>query len=794
MKKFLAAMLAVCMMFTVLLAGTFSVSADADNYYSYSVSNGEAIITGCDTSISGDVVIPETLDGYPVSVIGPGAFSGCADITSVTIPDSVTAIGAWAFSGCDNITSIRLGKGISYICEYALSGNLTDVWYSGSYADRVKISINPENYMLLNAVWHYEESVPEAGDVSYSIDGTVLTIYGDGVMGYYGTCTQAYMPIYGEELDGYYRTYLEAPWYMDIKTEYGGYSCWDECVLVKPDITKYDVIIAEGITAINSYTLDGSENIDYLWPDMEPDFDGYYDSDPLYTGVHPLTYEVDFNSIQIPESVTYVAPDAFVECDGMVIKGYVGTYAETFALENGYIFEYLDKKPDIKYDVDGTVLTISGEGILGNYSSSVQAPWYMDIKTEYGGYECFSEECDGIDYVTTAKYDVIISEGITSIGSYAFDGSVYVTHPFFPDYPDVMGYHVHELIRDADFTSVQIPASVTYIAPDAFVECDGMVIKGYSGTYAETFANENGYTFESLGKYVPELYFKSASVTLQNSLAFNFKVDSALFTEGAYENPYVVFNMNGKEVKVDTYTVDGDKYVFTLLGISPDKMNDNITATLYAAFEGEEYTAVKEYSVAEYCYNMLAQYSNNETLRTLIVDLLNYGAASQIYSGYNTENLANADLTAEQSVWGSEDVTLNNALDTKYEIVDNATVTWKGAGLTLLENVEMRLYFRAESIDGLSVNVKTADNEWNIAGENFVKSGNYYYVVFDKFGADKMSENIYITVMKDGKKVSNTARYSIESYACAKQNDSNNKLVNLVKAMMRYGNSAKNYK
>ena len=57
-----------------------------------------------------------------------------------------------------------------------------------------------------------------------------------------------------------------------------------------------------------------------------------------------------------------------------------------------------------------------------------------------------------------------------------------------------------------------------------------------------------------------------------------------------------------------------------------------------------------------------------------------------------------------------------------------------------------------------------------------------------------MSEEVYMTVMKDGVAVSNTARYSIESYAYVKQNDSNNKLVNLVKAMMRYGHSAKNYK
>ena len=454
-------------------------------------------------------------------------------------------------------------------------------------------------------------------------------------------------------------------------------------------------------------------------------------------------------------------------------------------------------KPTVTYTVDGTTLTISGEGTTGSYGkyfsnengslTELQAPWYEKVATNYGGYVCYDWEC-GFVIPDILKYDVVISNGITSIGSYILDGTLYEYFNYTgPDDYD----HEHHTCYDADFNSITIPASVTYIDPEAFVNCDGLIIKGYSGTYAETYALENGYTFEALGR--PELSFKSASLSLQSNLAFNFKVDSALFAAGAYENPYVVFNMNGKEVKVDTYTVDGDRYVFTLKGITPDKMKDTVTATLYATYEGVEYTAVKEYSIKEYCYNMLSQFAENTSLRTLIVDLLNYGAASQMYSGYNTDNLVNADLTAEQSSWGSTDVTLNDALNTKFKTIENATAYWKGAGITLLESVAMRLQFRADSIDGLTVNITTATGEWNITSEDFIRSGDYYYVMFDKLGADKMSEEVYMTVMKDDKAVSNTAKYSIESYAYAKQNDSDSNLANLVKAMMRYGNSAKNY-
>ena len=58
---------------------------------------------------SGIVVIPESVkDGgntYSVTCIGSGAFFGI-ELTSVTIPNSVTTIGSSAFMDCDNLTSI----------------------------------------------------------------------------------------------------------------------------------------------------------------------------------------------------------------------------------------------------------------------------------------------------------------------------------------------------------------------------------------------------------------------------------------------------------------------------------------------------------------------------------------------------------------------------------------------------------------------------------------------------------------------------------------------------------------
>ncbi len=102
----------------------FSTKAEAasDGYYTYSVSNDEATITDVDTSISGDIIIPSTLGGYPVTTIGDLAFYNCTSLESVTIPDSVTTIDVGAFECCSNLVSVTIPDSITTICAYTFVG------------------------------------------------------------------------------------------------------------------------------------------------------------------------------------------------------------------------------------------------------------------------------------------------------------------------------------------------------------------------------------------------------------------------------------------------------------------------------------------------------------------------------------------------------------------------------------------------------------------------------------------------------------------------------------------------
>lgn len=59
------------------------------------------------TGTESTVILPSTINSWPVTKIGEDALKDNTTITSVTIPDSVTEIGSNAFADCTNLTSVN---------------------------------------------------------------------------------------------------------------------------------------------------------------------------------------------------------------------------------------------------------------------------------------------------------------------------------------------------------------------------------------------------------------------------------------------------------------------------------------------------------------------------------------------------------------------------------------------------------------------------------------------------------------------------------------------------------------
>ena len=97
---------------------------------------------------------------------------------------------------------------------------------------------------------------------------------------------------------------------------------------------------------------------------------------------------------------------------------------------------------------DDGVLTISGTGEMENYSSTTSAPWGADVKS------------------------VVIEDGVTSIGDFAFRGCSGLTGVTIPDSVTNIGNQAFS--NCSSLTSVTIPDSVTSIGYYAFYKCTSL--------------------------------------------------------------------------------------------------------------------------------------------------------------------------------------------------------------------------------------------------------------------------------------------------------------------------------
>lgn len=98
--------------------------ASGTNGFSYSVDGSLTTITGAATNITGDVVIPSSLGGYPVVAIGRAAFKDCTNITSISFQagETVTNIGVAAFQGCSKLTLAVLPTALTAIPDALFCG------------------------------------------------------------------------------------------------------------------------------------------------------------------------------------------------------------------------------------------------------------------------------------------------------------------------------------------------------------------------------------------------------------------------------------------------------------------------------------------------------------------------------------------------------------------------------------------------------------------------------------------------------------------------------------------------
>ena len=403
----------------------------------YEIENGKVTITDCDTSLSGDIVLPSKIEGKPVTSIGSFAFRGCSSLTSVTIGNSVTSIGSYAFYDCSSLASITIPNSVASIGGWAFGycSSLTSI----TIPDGVT-SIGDSAFFGCSSL------------TSITIPNSVTSI-GDSAFRYCTSLTSITIP------DSVTSIGSDAFSYCDSLTS---------------------ITIPNSVTSIGEYTFSGCSSLKSITIPNSVTSIG----DDAFWHCSSLT------SITIPNSVTSIGYRAFDNCDKLNQIN-VDTANTKFSSVNGVLFNkdktelirYPEGKADASYAIPNSVTSIGYGAFRG--CSSLASITIPNSVTSIDWYAFFG--CSSLKSIT-------IPNSVTSIDSYAFSGCSSLTSVTIGN--SVTSIDGWAFSNCSSLTSITIPNSVTSIDSSAFYGCSSLKDVYYSGTQEQwekiSIGNDNG--------------------------------------------------------------------------------------------------------------------------------------------------------------------------------------------------------------------------------------------------------------------------------------------------------------
>lgn len=259
-----------------------------------------------------------------------------------------------------------------------------------------------------------------------------------------------------------------------------------------------------------------------------------------------------------------------------------------------------------------------------------------------------------------------------------------------------------------------------------------------------------------------------------------------------------------KELEWTSYTIsEEDYYRFDYSNIKSCEIGDEVRAVLIAEKDGVEYRSNADvYNLRDYAYNRLAASDVGE-FKALLVDMLNYCAASQEYFAYRSGSLVNLELTEEQKALsrGSYAVLNNNESIT---VLEGKTVPKIMKNVSFGNRIEAVFAMDLSNYDDLNgivmhveyTNIQGINKALDIDSGTFAYDSNIgmYYGKVSSLSAAELRKVMTVTIMHNGVPVSDTITYSIETYVSKKLVSSTDEVFkSLLEKMMIYADSAQFY-
>ena len=455
-------------------------------------SSDMTVAVSCDRTKAGNYVMPET-----VTYIKASAFSGCRNLTGLTLPEGVTQIAYAAFADCTSLKDVSLPDSVEAICEDAFRGctslesialpaNLSSLEERAFYGDTALRTITfPEASFLV-------------GPNCFANTGfTDITVPANGFgwdSAFYG-CTALKKATVETGIDSIAGWMFGSCTALDTVTmpstieSIGGYA-FSGCTALK------GIKLSSDLTTIGSSAFAGSGISSIALPDSVTSIGsgvfedcGELKTAVLGTGLNELPEKTFAGSglekITIPENVCYIGEAAFSGCRAL----------SEATVENKDVFiafRAFENCPLKEIPISENATGIYAETYTGSAAESVKIP---DTVTEI----MFGAFRDGKNLL-----DIQLPANLGSLGEGAFDGTAwlrthadgsvclgdgdFVFYGYKGDAPDGTCIKVKDgtkIMAEGAFENglhgstsgivqVVLPDSLTAIPPCAFLNCENI--------------------------------------------------------------------------------------------------------------------------------------------------------------------------------------------------------------------------------------------------------------------------------------------------------------------------------